>query len=240
MHARERSSGTHSDMAALSPMMMRAGFSAGRAFWSASAVSRGHTSSSWSFGRKVGTCTAVAFGTALGLSSQLKLAEAQQSILQLLEEINSRLDAIDTATNPSYLEQAVAGKPGLPNTLWISVKGSGSSECDGLYCPSTAAPKVSESGTKSEVRPFGECMKAHCHDTSAANSGAYLHMSCCCEQCTARRLCLLCVHWFVSGARLNSYPSCTLPVDLLLWALRGWAHSSDTGTGRWPGTVRTA
>jgi hypothetical protein len=35
------------------------------------------------------------------------------------------------------------------NTYWISVLGSGSAECDGVYRPSTAAATVSESGTAS-------------------------------------------------------------------------------------------
>jgi UMP-CMP kinase len=38
-----------------------------------------------------------------------------------------------------------------PNTLWITVEGSGTAECDGLYCPSTAPEKVSESGTVSPL-----------------------------------------------------------------------------------------
>ena len=37
------------------------------------------------------------------------------------------------------------------NTYWITVSGSGTGECDGLYCPSTAPPTVSESGTKSSL-----------------------------------------------------------------------------------------
>ena len=37
------------------------------------------------------------------------------------------------------------------NTQWITVIGSGTSECDGLYCPSTAPPTVSESGIASSV-----------------------------------------------------------------------------------------
>ena len=35
------------------------------------------------------------------------------------------------------------------NTFWIEVAGSGTPECDGLYCPSNAAATVSESGTVS-------------------------------------------------------------------------------------------
>jgi len=37
------------------------------------------------------------------------------------------------------------------NTIWITVSGSGTAECDGVYCPSQAPPKVSESGTKSSL-----------------------------------------------------------------------------------------
>ena len=36
-----------------------------------------------------------------------------------------------------------------PNTYWVEVTGSGTPECDGLYCPSNAAAAVSESGTTS-------------------------------------------------------------------------------------------
>ena len=39
----------------------------------------------------------------------------------------------------------------LPNTSWITVSGSGTAECDGLYKPSTAPPTVSESGTTSSI-----------------------------------------------------------------------------------------
>jgi UMP-CMP kinase len=39
----------------------------------------------------------------------------------------------------------------MPNTFWIEVSGSGTPECDGLYCPSKAAPKKSESGTMSSL-----------------------------------------------------------------------------------------
>ena len=38
-----------------------------------------------------------------------------------------------------------------PNTYWVEVSGSGTAECDGLYRPSTAPEKVSESGTKSSL-----------------------------------------------------------------------------------------
>ena len=38
-----------------------------------------------------------------------------------------------------------------PNTSWITVSGSGTAECDGLYKPSTAPPTVSESGTASSI-----------------------------------------------------------------------------------------
>lgn len=37
-----------------------------------------------------------------------------------------------------------------PNTLWLEVTGSGTAECDGIYCPSAQAEAVSESGTKSD------------------------------------------------------------------------------------------
>ena len=56
--------------------------------------------------------------------------------------------ALDTAASfaPS------APTPPTENTFWIEVKGSGTPECDGLYCPSTAgAGVVSESGTVSEL-----------------------------------------------------------------------------------------
>ena len=36
-----------------------------------------------------------------------------------------------------------------PNTQWITISGSGTPECDGVYCPSTEPPKKSESGTES-------------------------------------------------------------------------------------------
>jgi len=39
----------------------------------------------------------------------------------------------------------------MPNTFWIEVTGSGTAECDGLYCPSTAPAKKSESGTISSL-----------------------------------------------------------------------------------------
>ena len=42
-------------------------------------------------------------------------------------------------------------RPKKPNTMWITVEGSGTPECDGLYCPSTEPEKVSESGTKSSI-----------------------------------------------------------------------------------------
>lgn len=37
------------------------------------------------------------------------------------------------------------------NTMWVEVRGSGTAECDGLYCPSKESEKVSESGTKAEA-----------------------------------------------------------------------------------------
>ena len=37
-----------------------------------------------------------------------------------------------------------------PNTFWVTVNYSGTSECDGIYCSSTAPESVSESGIKSE------------------------------------------------------------------------------------------
>ena len=42
-------------------------------------------------------------------------------------------------------------RPKKPNTMWITVEGSGTPECDGLYCPSTEPEKVSDSGTKSSI-----------------------------------------------------------------------------------------
>jgi UMP-CMP kinase len=38
-----------------------------------------------------------------------------------------------------------------PNTIYITVRGSGMSECDGVYFPSTQPPKKSESGTVSTL-----------------------------------------------------------------------------------------
>jgi len=37
-----------------------------------------------------------------------------------------------------------------PNTQWITVNGSGTAECDGIYCPNATPPTMSESGTMSE------------------------------------------------------------------------------------------
>lgn len=46
---------------------------------------------------------------------------------------------------------AIPTAPLPPNTKWIEVRGSGTPECDGLYCPSKEAAGVSESGTKAEM-----------------------------------------------------------------------------------------
>ena len=62
-----------------------------------------------------------------------------------------------------------------PNTVWITVEGSGTPECDGLYCPSTAPPKVSESGTKSSLGYWSVCCSAR-----------PLPASCCCYDRAAR------------------------------------------------------
>jgi hypothetical protein len=84
---------------------------------------------------------ATAMGLGVGLGVLHEVAEAK-SMTELLQEIEGRLKTVEKVLEPSYLAQATAGKPGLPNTLWIAVSGSGSAECDGLYCPSIAAPKV--------------------------------------------------------------------------------------------------
>jgi hypothetical protein len=57
-------------------------------------------------------------------------------------------------------------RPKKPNTLWITIEGSGTAECDGLYCPSTAPEKVSESGTVSSSQRHPRApayLPAACH-----------------------------------------------------------------------------
>jgi len=55
-----------------------------------------------------------------------------------------------TGTPPANCPASNPGKC-TRNKYWITVNGSGTPECDGLYSPSTAPPTVSESGTTSSI-----------------------------------------------------------------------------------------
>ncbi len=65
---------------------------------------------------------------------------------------------------------AFAGASAPVNTVWVTVNGSGTPECDGLYCPSTAPEKLSESGTKSALGYWNGKMAWDRADGAAARS----------------------------------------------------------------------
>ena len=107
-----------------------------------------------------------------------------------------------------------------PNTLWITVEGSGTAECDGVYGPSKSDEEVSESGTASQPGYWNGKMSWDRVDGKAKRNSSISYSN----SYSAWRIARLDGHLAYTIVNNDELPSTTTPWDVYKKGARGHGH----------------